>query len=271
MAVWWRFGESEPARQAERVSPDADLLAVRRRRVARVGALGVLAVTNLVAARRLGRSGATAWNLAATAGLLGLARYGGASAAELGLDRRQWARGVRVGGGGLGVVAAAFGTLATRPSGRAMFTDDRTVAVGPGELAAWVGVHIPVGTVLFEEVAFRGVLPALLADPSSDVAGESANRFRAEPSGVPVLLSCLLFGAWHILSAGDYKAADPARAAGEGAIDPVLQVVLTTTAAGGVLWALRRAGGHLIAPSLVHAGSNILATLIGRAITPSRR
>ena len=45
--------------------------------------------------------------------------------------------------------------------------------------------RIPVGTAVFEEVAFRGVLPGLIA------------RTTTEPAAVG--LSSLLFGLWHVL------------------------------------------------------------------------
>ena len=49
-------------------------------------------------------------------------------------------------------------------------------------------VQIPLGTVVLEEVAFRGVLPALMG-------ASPAIRWR----WVPVLGASILFGLWHIL------------------------------------------------------------------------
>lgn len=225
----------------------------RRRGLALAGSLALLVATNLGTGPRLSRFPSMVWNLGVTASLLGLARYAGLTRGDLGLDRRRVGTGAAVGAAGSAVVLSAFAVALSRPGGRQLFLDERTSSVPWSETVQWVVIHIPLGTVFFEEVAFRGVLPALLQP-----AG------RPEPIGPAA--STALFGAWHIATAGAYRDADPSRARTEGGLDPVAQVVLATTAAGAVLAAARHAGGHLLAPALMHLTANVGANLIGRAL-----
>lgn len=77
---------------------------------------------------------------------------------------------------GATAVAAALGVVATTRSGRELLDDDRVVHTSWPQTALHVGVLIPLGTVVLEEVTFRGVLPALL-----DPAGRSGRPDRPDP------------------------------------------------------------------------------------------
>nr|WP_281497200.1 CPBP family intramembrane glutamic endopeptidase [Ornithinimicrobium sp. F0845] len=144
---------------------------------------------------------------------------------------------------------------ASTETGRELLDDDRVVdATWPATLLH-VGVFIPFGTVVLEEVAFRGVLPGLL-DP------------RARSVTASVVVPALAFGAWHVVSAGDFVAAHEE---GDRATGSVRGIVAATTAAGLVLGAARRAGGHLAAPAMMHLTANALATVLGRHVGRRRR
>jgi membrane protease YdiL (CAAX protease family) len=116
-----------------------------------------------------------------------LARWSGIGLNTIGLDREYVQRGAIVGLIGLGLVALAFGTALTVPALRAAFYDGGVGAPGLRELLWLALVRIPLGTIALEEVAFRGVLPALFG-------GGQRWRWPA------VLGAATLFGLWHALS-----------------------------------------------------------------------
>ena len=72
----------------------------------------------------------------------------------------------------------------TRPF-RRWFADDRVRAESRREVAYETLARIPIGTALFEEVAFRGVLTGLL--------------LRTMAAGPAYAVSSAVFGLWHVL------------------------------------------------------------------------
>ena len=133
------------------------------------------------------------------------------------------------------MILAAGGLLAVAPATRPLLSDRRMEGVDARGTAWRALVRIPLGTVVLEEVAFRGVLPTLLSP----------------------LASCALFGLWHVLPAGRTLETNglPRSAAA------LLGAVAVTGLVGGVLWELRQATGGLLAPALVHAAANSGATV----------
>lgn len=228
---------------------------LRRRLLATGGLTLALGVTNMVAAPRLDRLPSATWNLGTTAIALSLARWAGLPRAAIGLDRHRLPDGVATGAVGAAAIAAALGMVASTRTGRELLDDDRVVDASWSKTALHVGVFIPLGTVVLEEVAFRGVLPALL-----DPAGRSV--------AATVVIPSLAFGAWHIVSSRDFVAAHDQ--AGGGATGSTAGIVTATTAAGVVLALARRRGGHLAAPALMHFTANGLVTLLGRALGPGK-
>ena len=207
---------------------------------------------NLVVHRIPGRPGSyVVANVAATAVLLAAARASGLSWADLGLARRRLAAGARWGGACAAVVAAGYGTALAVPALRPLLGDARVAGLDGGELAGQVLVRIPLGTVLWEEVAFRGVLLATL--------GRLLSRRGA--TGV----SAALFGLWHVrptlgaLAANDLAGGPLART---GAV----VLACLGTAAAGVLFAeLRLRSGSLLAPALLHLATNCRGLLAAAA------
>lgn len=139
---------------------------------------------------------------------VGVAALSRTSAAELGL--RNTAAGLMWGAAASAIPVLGSAVVAAVPALR------RRVRPSEDELAEWVLFRIPVGTVLTEELLFRGVL---------DAASKA--------------LSPVFFGLWHI---------HPARAAG----DTVIGTVVATTAAGVVFSWLRARSGSVLAPALLH-------------------
>ncbi len=148
--------------------------------------------------------------------------------------------GVAAAGAVLGVIVV----LAVVPATRPLLADQRMAGVDGRDTAWRALMRIPLGTVVLEEVAFRGVLPVLLSPVTAAV----------------------LFGLWHVLPSA--RALDvngiarsrPARAVA------VAGAVAATTAVGLVLWELREATGGLLAPALVHAAANSGATVAAYAV-----
>jgi uncharacterized protein len=207
---------------------------------------------NLVVHRLPGRPASyVVANVAATAVLLAAARASGLSWGELGLDRRRLAAGARWGGTCAAVVAAGYGTALALPPLRPLLGDARVAGLDGGELALQALVRIPLGTVLWEEVAFRGVLLAALG--------------RLLPRRGATAASAALFGLWHVrptlaaLAANDLAEGPLART---GA---VLLACLGTAAAGVLFAELRLRSGSLLAPVLLHLATNSLGVLAGAA------
>jgi membrane protease YdiL (CAAX protease family) len=161
----------------------------------------------------------------------------GVSAAGLGLSPTE--PGVAV----LGAAAAIMVVgLATRvPVTRALFHDDRLT----GSVAYVALVRIPFGTVVLEEVAFRGVL--------------------LESTG-PLVASCL-FGLWHLVptnTALDMNGVATSPRARMAAL--AIAAVATAMAGAGLAW-LRLATGSLFAPAMVHAAATASAAVAAYAVT----
>jgi membrane protease YdiL (CAAX protease family) len=122
------------------------------------------------------------------------------------------------------VLVAAGYVVATRlPAARGLF---RTTYARPWYTAL---VSVPLATVVFEEVAFRGVLWGLI----------DREHGPAWATGV----TAVLFGLWHLA---------PER--------PWTDAVFTAVA-GVVLGVLRDVGGGLVAPVLVHWAADGLGVL----------
>ncbi len=186
-------------------------------------------------------------NGAATAVLLALARRSGLTWAELGLSRRRLAAGLRWGGSCSALVALVLAVAVAVPVLRPLLTDARTAGLDAGDVAVRVLVRIPLGTVVWEEVAFRGVLLAALA--------------RVLPLRLAVAVAAVLFGLWHIrptlsgLAANDLVDSPWPRSLA------VLGACASTAGAGGLFSWLRLRSGSLLAPGLLHLATNTLGTV----------
>ena len=185
-------------------------------------------------------------NLAAAGVLMTLARAAGLSWAELGLARRRLRSGSRWGGAAAALVAFGYAVALAVPALRPLLADDRNAGLGPAALVGEVLVRIPLGTVLWEEVAFRGVLLAALT--------------RLMPLRTAVGLAAVVFGLWHIRPTLDGLAANDL-AEGGGRVLAVTLVCAGTALAGLLFAWLRLRSGSLLAPVLLHLATNSLGTV----------
>ncbi len=188
--------------------------------------------------------------------LLWLARLAGLSWAELGLGPGTWRPGLRWAGAVIGIVAVVIAAGAALPATRDAFRDSR-YQLGWADALLTAFVLIPVGTVLLEEVAFRGVLWGLLRRLHGTVAATA--------------VSSILFGVWHVLPSLGLTASNQAigGAIGRGRTAQeiaVLGTVLFTAASGVVFCELRRRSGSLLAPAALHWATNGLSVLASAAV-----
>ncbi|WP_158888140.1 CPBP family intramembrane glutamic endopeptidase [Amycolatopsis anabasis] len=220
-------------------------VSLRQRVPAALAAVLVLAAATTLANRVLPGWAYPVCGVVTVAALITLARLSGLRWSALGLARRHLRRSTVVGLIGLGLVGLGFGIALAVPSLRVLFQDGRIGSPGFGQLLWLAAIRIPLGTVLVEEVAFRGVLPALLG------AGE---RWR----WAPVLGAAGLFGLWHLLPSLALVRNAAVHATFGGLPLAVVSVLAMVAAAGaGVFlhwW--RHTGRGLLTPMLVHLATN---------------
>lgn len=110
-----------------------------------------------------------------------------------------------------------------------------------------LAVVIPSGTVLVEELVFRGVVLGLL-------------RRLASPWGA-VAWASVVFGLWHVVPAWRAQA-DNALLGQTSRGLTVLGTFLATAAAGVFFCWLRQRSGSLAAPALAHVGTNSIPLVV---------
>ena len=103
--------------------------------------------------------------------------------------------------------------------------------IGTGEMVLRVVVIIPIGTVVVEELIFRGALDGLLLRVTSPPLAMAAGS--------------VLFGLWHLPPI-----------IGDRSWVAVLGTFAATTVAGAAFTWLRRRSGSIVAPMLAHLGTN---------------
>ncbi len=189
--------------------------------------------------------------LTVAGGLVVLGAAAGLSAADMGLTLQQQQQ---PGAGLLVGLAAAVVvvTVAALPRTRPLFADRRMAGVGPAGTAYRAAVRIPLGTVVLEEVAFRGVLLALLA--------------AVVPLGWAVAGSCVLFGVWHLVPTAALL--DVNRLARDRRLILAGSVV-AMAAAGLLLCWLRLATDGIAAPAVVHVSVTATATVAAYVVQRS--
>jgi uncharacterized protein len=196
------------------------------------------------------------WACLAIVGLVLLARADG-------LRRQDWGFGpvtVRA-ARAAAVLAAATATamlVGTQlPGITTAYEDERVAGMGAAEVAFAALIRVPLGTAFLEEMAFRGVLLAMLT--------------RRHGTAWGVAGSSLAFGAWHLLPSLDLTVGNAAFGAVLGAHSLVAAGIGMVAAglAGAFLCLLRIRYDHLIAPLAVHVTTNSLAYVLAWAMASS--
>jgi membrane protease YdiL (CAAX protease family) len=199
-------------------------------------------------------AGRTSWhrrwypavNACAAAAALAAAAAGGLGADELGLRRGRMRAGLRLGAAAGAVIAAAFALAPVTPA-RRLLHDKRVAGLTGRQLAYQVLLRIPVGTVCWEEAAFRGVLHAALC--------------RVLPRPAAIAVGSAVFGVWHIRPTAEALSGNQLATGRKARIAAVAAVVAGTSAAGALLCCLRDRSGSLAAPVLAHLTANCAGPL----------
>lgn len=212
-------------------------------------AVALLTVSNVMSNRVLPQWAYLPWNLLMAATLIVIARRAGYDFTGVGLAFRRWHRPVGV---GLLLVACTGFVLAiglALPATKDAFLDARVAGTGLGAMLFQVLVRIPLGTVLLEELAFRGVLPTLFG-------GNPAQVWRWKP----ILASSALFGLWHVLPSAALTTGNSAvrELLGGSAVLVAILAVASTALVGILLSLACYIGRGLKASMLVHWATNSL-------------
>jgi membrane protease YdiL (CAAX protease family) len=193
-------------------------------------------------------------NLCATGAALAAAAASGLTLADLGLGPGRWLPG-RAGYRLAATVAAGWLLIAVVPAARPLLGDKRITSLDARAAAYQALIRIPVGTALWEEVAFRGVLQAALR--------------RVMPKATAIAVTSCLFGVWHIRPTLQALQVNGLAGTRGRAVAGVAAAVATTTA-GGVLFSwLRERSGSLTAPILLHVATNSGGLITALAVAPA--
>jgi membrane protease YdiL (CAAX protease family) len=185
-------------------------------------------------------------------GLVVLARRVGLSWDDLGMSRRRIARGFAYAAVAIASVAVVYLLGIALPATRGAFLDTR-YRLHPGPALLTALVVIPLGTVLVEEVAFRGVVLGLVRKHHGTAWAMAA--------------SSVLFGLWHVLPSLRLAQANHSLAGGQlSQLATVLAAVGFTAVAGLLMCELRRRSGSLVAAAGLHWATNGLAVLLAAAL-----
>ena len=236
----------------EAIAPGAVAQGIAARTI--VVAVGILAVANVMSNRVLPAALYVPWNFGVAVLLVVFARRH-LGRRELGLG--EWRRGFLV---GMVLVVATTGLLLlglAMPSINQLF-EDRRVNSGIATLLYQALIRIPFGTVVLEEIAFRAVLPALVAKRFGVVRGSIA--------------ASALFGLWHVLPALNINKVNPVArdVFGSGVGGKTIAVafaVVGTMLAGLWLCLIRYRARSVLASMLGHLASNSIGFTIAWFVT----
>lgn len=187
------------------------------------------------------------FNLTLLAVVLLIARRTGTPWVAMGMRTDRLQRGALVGIVTGSVIVAAIALAVAVPAARDAFRDERIIEGSIGLSLYHALFRVPLGTALYEEVLFRGVIFGMLARRVSALSA--------------AVWSSLLFGLWHVLPTLDAIQANPIGAALGGNWAPVVGAVVSTFAIGMWFVWVRLYGGSILAPILVHVAANSMAII----------
>ncbi len=217
-----------------------------RSRIALACCVGLLALTAVLVATVVPAWAYPIVNTAVAAMLVVIALRSGATTEAIGL--RLGRRTVLAALMGLACVAAVLAIGWVLPPIREVFTASPAASLTTGGLLWAVLIRVPFGTVLLEEIAFRGVLPALL--------GADGKQWKWRP----VLGASALFGLFHLFPALRQGQCDELAVhslfCAAGPVFAPAAVMTVAMALGILLCLVRHIGGGLLAPFAVHAAAN---------------
>ena len=222
-----------------------------------LGVIGTLALSNVMANRVLPDWSYVPWNCGVAAVVVAIAvKADGRTWEQLGMSRGAVPSGLKLGLGFSAALLGIYGIGLAIPATRDLFLDERADVSG-AQLLAKVLITVPLGTVLLEEVAFRGVLPAMFR---RRLGHHRRGGLRSD------LAAAGLFGLWHILPSWNINDANPVfrdtLPDGVGQAAAVLGGVLGTAAAGFFFSWMRNRSDSVVAPATLHTTTNSVGYLL---------
>jgi uncharacterized protein len=204
--------------------------------------VGVLVVSNVVSNRLLPGWAYVPWNTSVAVLLIVLARrVDHLLRIDIGIANVR--HGLKIGAILMAAVLAVYMVSWAVPATNGLFKDRRVGERSAVAMLYEVFIRIPLGTVLLEEVAFRGVL-----------LGQLGSRLHWR---VGLLVSSLFFGLWHVLPAWAIHTVNPVlRSSGVSRPLAVLGAVLSTGVAGLFMGWVRIRARSLLAPVMLHIATN---------------
>jgi membrane protease YdiL (CAAX protease family) len=211
-------------------------VALTRGSRALVATLVVLAFWNVIARPALPSGYHLEGGLVVAVAVVLLGVWGGLDVDSLGLAPRRLPAGAGYGAAAIAAITVVVLLGLALPATRSLFHTARA-EVPLGKLLVELIITIPLGTVVVEELAFRGTLLGLLC--------------RQLPPRRAVLICSTLFGFWHVYAV--VRAADGSTVQ---VLAAVVGTFLATVAAGVAFCWLRLRSGSLLAPALAHLATN---------------
>ncbi len=196
------------------------------------------------------------WALGGSVVVLTIGVLDGTTWRDMGLAPATWIPGLVWGIGSIIGIYGIYEVGSRIPRFRGMFGDQSIVGMPKWRVYWEALVRLPFGTVLFEEVAFRAVLWAMMCRRIDWVHA--------------TWITALLFGLWHILGSLDLHERNPGLAGSQ--IPRVAQAIGVTgavvnTAIGGLIFTgLRVISGSLFAPMGFHWATNGWGYLFARRL-----
>jgi CAAX protease family protein len=195
-------------------------------------------------------------NAGATGAALAAALLSGLRPADLGLGRGRWLPS-RLGCGLAAGAGVGWLLIAVVPATRPLLGDQRAAGLSGRDVAYQTLIRIPVGTALWEETAFRGVLQAAWR--------------RVLPDAAAIAVTSGVFGAWHIRPTLQALQANGLAGDRRRAAAGTLAGCAATAAGGALLCWLRARSGRLADTVLLHAAINSGGLIAAHAVAAHRQ
>lgn len=187
-------------------------------------------------------------SLLLTVAFIEVGLLGGVSLEDMGLAPHTWLDGLIWGGACIAGMGVIYGFGISVPKLEPLFADKRAQEATGGQIAAKALLDVPLGTVLLEEIAFRGVVFGLFY-------GEWGTSWA-------VFWSSVLFGLWHVLpSLSMHESHDMLPNSVRGRLVAIVGTVVATSVAGVLFAMLRVLSGSVIAPACLHWAINSFGSL----------
>lgn len=217
-----------------------------------LGVLVLVVYANAIANEVLSPPWYVPFNIGILVAALVIARASDTTWTSMGMRPDRLRRGLIVGGVIAAVIVVGVVVVAYVPWTREVLEDDRIARDSLGLALYHAFIRIPLGTALYEEVLFRGILFGMLA--------RRTTALRA------AMWSSFLFGIWHVLPTIDALHANPVGDIVDIAPLGVVAGVVGTFVAGLVFVWLRCYGRSIVTPILVHIATNSTAILAGALV-----